>query len=357
MSSTTKPTPVVIVTGALGGLGQAVAAGLVGATGIGTVIALGGRRSSISGTTWRTADVLDPGVATKFSDADVVVHLDLDLGIDAEPVARSTVNVRGVETVLTAAAAAGVPRVVLVTSAMVYGASPDNPVPLPEDSPLAALPAGVVDDLLEIERLAVVARRVHPGLDVVVLRPATIVGIAQDGAVSRHFAAPRLVGVREAQMRWQFCHVTDLASAVALAAVGAVSGSLAVASLGSLDQDRVSVLSGLRRVDLPATVVFAAAERLHRAHLTPAPAADLAYLSYPWVVDPDALLAAGWSPTFDNEACLAELLAELSGGLTLAGRRVGIRDATLAGASAAGATVALVGAAAFVRRARKSRGR
>ena len=41
---------------------------------------------------------------------------------------------------------------ILVTSAMVYGAAPDNPVPLPEDSPLGVDHDGsVAGDLLEIE--------------------------------------------------------------------------------------------------------------------------------------------------------------------------------------------------------------
>ena len=55
---------------------------------------------------------------------------------------------------LTAAAAAGVHRVVLCTSAMVYGALPDNDVPLAEDAELrATAEATCVGDLLEIERL------------------------------------------------------------------------------------------------------------------------------------------------------------------------------------------------------------
>jgi nucleoside-diphosphate-sugar epimerase len=357
MSQVGMQHPVVLVTGALTPLGAGVLPHLVGVAGIGKLIALAGTRSALPGVTWRVADLLDPAIASKLNDVDVVVHLDLDLGPDSDPVARSAVNQRGAETVLTAAAAAGVPRVVLVTSAMVYGAVPENPVPLAESAPLGALASGIVGDLLEIERLAVAARKVHPGLDVVVLRPAALVGPGLDSAVTRHFAAPRLVGIREAAMRWQFCHFADLAAAVELAVKGAVSGSLAVAGPGWLEQDAAAEIAGLRRVDLPATVVFAAAERLHRAHLTPTPAADLAFLSYPWVVAPDQLLAAGWTPKFDNRSALTELLAFADGGLALAGRRVGRRDATLAGAGAAGATVALVGAAAFVRRARKSRGR
>ena len=51
------------------------------------------------------------------------------------------------------------------------------------------------------------------------------------------------------------------------------------------------------------------------------------------------------------------MLAEVEGERALAGRRLGKRGATVATASAAGATVAVLGAAAFVRAARKARTR
>ena len=75
---------------------------------------------------------------------------------------------RGAQTVLTAAAAERIGRVVLLTSAMVYGARPDNPVPLPEDAPLLADADGsVAGDLIEIEELARRSRRVNPGTQVI----------------------------------------------------------------------------------------------------------------------------------------------------------------------------------------------
>ena len=70
---------------------------------------------------------------------------------------------------------------VLVTSAMVYGARPDNPVPLPEDAPLAAdADSSVAGDLLEVEQLARRSPRANPGMAVTVVRPAALVG---DGPV------------------------------------------------------------------------------------------------------------------------------------------------------------------------------
>jgi nucleoside-diphosphate-sugar epimerase len=261
--------------------------------------------------------------------------------------------VRGTQTVLTAAAASGVRRVVLCTSAMVYGALPDNPVPLDEDAPLRAVPDGsLVGDLLEVERLARQAPRTHPGLEVTVLRPAAVVGPGVDSVLTRHFEAPRLLVVRDARPRWQFCHVDDLVAALELAALGLVSGVVTVGCDGWMDQDEVELVSGMRRIELPASLAFGTAERLHRIGAIPAPASELQYVVHPWVVPSTRLRAAGWRPTYDNPTALGVLLEQVSGHHAVAARRVGRRDATI---GAAGAAVAVVGTAALVRRARRKR--
>ena len=96
-------------------------------------------------------------------------------------------------------------------------------------------------------------------------------------------------------------------------------------------------------------------QRLHRAGITPAPATDLHYVVYPWVVDCAALRAAGWRPAYDNETALAVLLAQRAGHHAVAGRRLARKEATITAAGAAGATVAVIGTAAIVRRARRRR--
>ena len=109
-----------------------------------------------------------------------MVHADYDLDTDSDARSRRAFNVRGAQTVLTAAAAGRVGRVVLLTSAMVYGARPDNPVPLPEDAPLSAdTDSSVAGDLLEIEQLARRSPRANPGMAVTVVRPAALVGQAE----------------------------------------------------------------------------------------------------------------------------------------------------------------------------------
>ncbi|WP_372495789.1 NAD-dependent epimerase/dehydratase family protein [Kitasatospora humi] len=345
----------VAVTGAAGVLGGRVAARLVASPGVRKVLAIDDRRGETAGVQWRVLDVRDPAVAERLRGVDVVVHLAMDLGMESDPRVRSAYNVRGAQTVVTAAAAAGVQRVVLCTSAMVYGALPDNEVPLAEDSELRATEeASLVGDLLEIERLARRAPRAHPGLQVTVLRPAVVVGPGIDTVLTRHFEAPRLLVVAGSRPCWQFCHVDDLAAALEYAALGLVEGEVTVGCDGWLEQEEVEALSGIRRMELPASLALGTAARLHRLGLTPAPAGDLAYTMYPWVVSGSRLHEAGWRPRYGNEEVLAELLAQVAGRHAVAGRRLGGKEAATS-LGAAGATVALVGTAALVRRARKRR--
>ncbi len=345
--------PVVAVTGAAQGLGHALTVRLAASPRIGRVVAIDGHRGDVAGVTWRVVDVRDPALAGRLTGVDVVVHTDIDMAPDSDNRARRAFNVRGAQTVLTAAAAGRVGRVVLVTSAMVYGARPGNPVPLDEASPPDADPDGsVVGDLLEIEQLAHRSAETHLGLAITVVRPAALVGEGVDTMITRHFEAPRLLTVKGCAPRWQFCHIDDLVSALELAAAGEVTGKFAVGSDGWLEQEEVEELSGLHRIELPAGLTFGTVQRLHRAGITPAPVADLHFIVYPWAVDCRVLREAGWHPDYDNAAAFGVLLEQRAGRLAVAGRRLARKDATI---TAAAGTVAVIGTAAIVRRARRRR--
>jgi nucleoside-diphosphate-sugar epimerase len=341
----------VAVTGAARGVGHALAIRLAESPMVGRVVAIDDRRGDAAGVTWRVADVRDPTLAARLAGVDAVVHADVDTSAGADARQRRAFNVRGAQTVLTAAAAERVGRVVLMTSAMVYGARPDNPVPLPEDAPLLADADGsVAGDLIEIEELGRRSRRVNPGTSVTVVRPAALVGEAVDTLLTRHFEAPRLLAVRGCAPRWQFCHVEDLVSALELAAIGAVGGDFAVGCDGWLEQNQVEALSGMKSFELPARLTFGTAQRLHRMGVTPAPAADLRYAVYPWVVDCAALRVAGWHPSYGNAQALSLLLAARGGHHAVAGRRIARKEAAL---TAAAGTAAVIGTAAIVRAARR----
>jgi nucleoside-diphosphate-sugar epimerase len=357
---------VVAVVGAADVLGSAVTQRLLartpaagnGPAAVARVLALDTVRGPAQGATWRVGPLDDPSLVQRLRGADVVVHLaaptDLAAAL-AEPATRRRERVvRTAQATATAAAAVGAHRLVSVTSAMVLGAAPGNPVPLPDDAPVQAVPdAGVVGDLLEVEQVLARVPRTHPGLAVTVLRPATLVGPGVDTVVGRHFEAPRLLVVHDVRTVWQFCHVDDLAEAVVTAVTAGLDGPLTVGSEGVLEQADVERLSGMRRVELPAALAFGTAERLHRVGVLPAPATDLAYVVHPWAVSAQRLREVGWTPVHDNETCLGVLLEQVRGHHAVASRRLDRKDAAL---GAAGAAVALVGTAAIVRRRRRRDG-
>ncbi|WP_046470337.1 NAD-dependent epimerase/dehydratase family protein [Allosalinactinospora lopnorensis] len=352
----------VAVTGAASDIGRMLVERLLSAAGsgaVGKVVAIDDHSEDIEGVTWEVADICDPRLAPRISGVDVLAHVDDDRSLETPPAERRTHNIRAAQTVLTAAAAERVPRVILLTSTMVYGAAPDNPVPMPEDAPVSPESGtGLIGDFAEIEDLAHLARRAHPGLSVTVVRPAPLVGPGLDTLLTRHFAAPRLLAVKGREQTWQFCHVDDLVSALEFLIVNEVDGkdgALAVGCDGSLSQAEAEEIAQLRSFEVPANVAFNATQRLHRVGITPASASELKFLVYPCVVDCATLREAGWRPEYGNAESLRALLEARAGKHALVGRNLGRKEATITVASAAGAAVAAVGTTAAIRYLRKRR--
>jgi len=215
---------------------------------------------------------------------------------------------------------------------------------LPDTAPLRALPGDdLLGDHVEMELLAAAA-----GVPVAIIRPATLVGgrlgAAYDGSLLRQLAAPRLLAAPGSEPLWQLCHSDDLVHAIEVVVTTGLSGPLPVACDGFLPQSEVERLARKRRVELPASVAFGTAERLHRLGVSTASPRELDHLLAPVVVAGERLRASGWTPQWTNQAALAAHLAERTG--------AGSRSSAY---TAAGATVALLGTAALVRQARRRR--
>ncbi len=353
---------VVAVTGAASGVGRLLVERQLtdeGSRRIARVVGIDARRGDADGVSWHVADVCDPRLATLLTGVDVLVHTADDRSLETPHRQRRAHNIRAAQTVLTAAAAQRVPRVVLITSTLVYGAAPDNEVPLDETLPFQSeAEPGLVGDLVEIEELAALARRAHPGLSVTVLRPAPLVGPGMDTLLSRHFSAPRLLTVKGCAPKWQFCHVEDLASALAFVVrteTEGKGGALAVGCDGFLDHEEVEEIAQMRSFELPANLAFGTTQRLHRVGITPASASELKFLVYPCVVDCATLREAGWRPAHDNVGALRALLDHRSGTPALVGRNLGRKEVTITAAGAAGAAVAAIGTAVAAHHLRKRR--
>jgi nucleoside-diphosphate-sugar epimerase len=323
---------------------------------IGTVVGLGTERGSADGVHWRLVDVDSVDFAKSLHGVDALIHVvartDLAAVLRMNTQTRHEQVTRQIQAVVISAAAAGVRRLVVVTSAMTYGASPDNAVPLAEDAPLAATPdEGMVGDLLAVEQILRAAAAAHPHLAITVVRPAALVGPGIDTIITRHFEAPRLLTVKGGSPAWQFCHVDDLASALVTTVELGLGPAVTVGSQGWMSQKEVEAVSGMLRVELSESMALGIGQRLHRVGILPFPSSDLAYALYPWAVSSATLREAGWQPAYDNVTCLAVLVESIRGHHAMAARRLDRRDATF-GAGAASAAVALVGTAAIMRRRR-----
>jgi nucleoside-diphosphate-sugar epimerase len=246
---------------------------------------------------------LGPGSAQA---SDVVVHLGAG---DHDLRARRRESVtEGAAAMLHDATVGGATHIVLVSSAVVYGAYANNPVPLTEDAVLR--PDGefvYARQMATVEAMADRWRREVPGRTIAVLRPA--VAMAADGTSSLARALAAGLGQRfgEDDPPAQFLHLDDLASAVALAVDQRLDGVFNVAPDGWIAGERVRALTGSRpRVRLPDRVnevLVAARWRFQRG---PIPPGLRSYTRAPWLVANDRLKAHGWRPTVTNEQAYVE---------------------------------------------------
>jgi nucleoside-diphosphate-sugar epimerase len=360
---TTSGMPVVAVVGPGAVVGvpalriaKLLATGRDGNGGVSEVRVLAPVRGVMDGVHWRVVDTAGPALSAELPGVDVLVWVavctDLADAVTHRAVERRAALLRTGRALTLAASAAGVRHVVVVTSAEVFGAHPDNEVPLPDHAPIrAASDDGLVGDLLAVEALVEHARQNHPDVRFTVVRPATLVGAGIDTALTRYFEAPRLLAIKGGSPAWQLCHVDDLATGVACAIAADLDGaqSVTVGSDGALTLPEVERLSAMRRIEVGETTAISLATQLHRVGVLPAPASELAYVTHPWVVGSATLRARGWHPAYENGTCLEVLLDAIAGRHAVAGRRVDRRDAALGAASAA---VALGATAAVLRRAR-----
>jgi nucleoside-diphosphate-sugar epimerase len=199
-------------------------------------------------------------------------------------------------------------HVVLVSSAMVYGAWPNNPVPITEDAALRpdvefayARQLGAVEQLVDTWRSSV------PGRTATVLRPA--VSMAADGTSGLGSALAAGMGQRmgEDDPPAQFLHLDDLASAVLLGAERRLDGVYNVAPDGWVAGERVRALAGaVPRVKLPDRVNEVVTNLRWRFQRGPIPPGLRSYTRWSWLVANDRLKAEGWHPTVTNEQAYVE---------------------------------------------------
>ena len=291
----------------------------------------------------------DPAFAEALAGVDTLVLFPLIDAADRNEEGRRARVIEATRRALEAAA--GAATVVLWSSGVVYGAHPDNPVPIPETHPTRPNPefpaAGI---LAESERVALEAA--GEGTSVAVLRGAGVWAPAWGTFLARSLMAPAMVGVRGQDPPLQCLAPADAVSALALATSGRLRGIYNVAPDDWVSAKEAARAAGRRRLEVPQRVAQSSAERLWQAGMSAATAGELAFQTHPWVLDNAKLRQVGWAPIRSSAEAFAEAGGQKPAGLLVGGVQIRRSD-VLRGAAA---TVALAAAVAVARRqARASR--
>lgn len=199
-------------------------------------------------------------------------------------------------------------HVILVSSAMVYGAWENNPLPLSEEDVVRPVPSFTFAvTCLTAEALVEEWRTQHPGRSATILRPVPVVvpsGNSRLVLALAHAVSSESVG---SVMSAQFLHFDDLESAIALAQMVKPDGVFNVAPDGAISGERLSELAAHPlRVKLPGwarDVVDVLRWRLQRG---PIPPGLRQYTRHSWTVSNEKLRALGWTPRVSNEEAYVE---------------------------------------------------
>lgn len=338
----------VVVTGSAGALGRRVVALLAARDDVDEVVGLDLR----SAPSTRRIDLLTADLVAELAGADAVVHLASAFGpAVAGPEIDDATEVAVARRVLEAADANGVGRLVLLSSATVYGPWANNPVPLTEEAPLRPHP-----DLAyavqhgEIERLAGEWRAEHPDATVARLRPAPVVDDGRLGWLATALDAAGDVPAAE-DTAAQYLHVADLAAAVVTAWAHGFDGPLNVAPDGWLTPTQRRALDPVPRVRLPEAIALKVASWRWRLRLAPVVPGVLPYARHPWVVANDRLVELGWTASWSNEEAYV-VGHEASALESISPQR---RQELALGAAAAVGAAGIATVVALVRRSRRRR--
>jgi nucleoside-diphosphate-sugar epimerase len=231
---------------------------------------------------------------------DVVCHL-----AGSDPLEGTSVDhdLHTTSRLLEAMARAGTSQLVARTSATVYGAWPDNPVPLTESAELR--PNGEsawVHMRFRIEERIRTFADANPEVAVAVVRPC--VTVSEDGPdeLGRVLAAARVVAPADGASPAQFVHVDDVAAAVDVVRRARGERAFNVAPDGSIPAERIRALvGGAPRVPMPTGLARRLTALGWRYQLAPTPPGFVPFVTEPWVVANDRLRSLGWAPSMTND--------------------------------------------------------
>jgi UDP-glucose 4-epimerase len=238
-------------------------------------------------------------------DIGALVHLGVAHDPRRKPEEHHTWNVLTYQRLLDYVHQYRIPKLVLLSTANVYGPRPDNPQFLTEEAPLLA--SGMLSDMRDLVELDILTQSFfwkEPSTETVILRPAHILGTVRNAPSNylRLKVVPTLLGF---DPMVQVVHQDDVVEAICCALSPGVRGIFNVA--GPAPVPLSTALSVLNRTMVPIPHGFAkfGIDRMWRWRMTSFPAMDLDFIRYVCMVDDTrAREVMQYRPGHDLEATL-----------------------------------------------------
>lgn len=214
-----------------------------------------------------------------------VVHLGIVHDLRASDKTHHTWNVVAFQKLLDALIQYEVPKLVLLSSANVYGPSPENPQFLTEEAPLlGAQQFSAIRDLVEVDMLAQSFFWRHPDTETVVLRPCHILGSVRN-APSNYLRLERPLTLMGFDPMVQVIHERDVVDAISLALQPGVRGIFNLKGPGEVPMSRVFRILGKRPQSVPAPLADFVLDRMWKYRMTSFPTPELDHIRYVCMID------------------------------------------------------------------------
>jgi UDP-glucose 4-epimerase len=233
------------------------------------------------------------------SKADVLVHLAFILNPSHDEHLMYDVDVNGTHNVLEAAADAGTGQALVTSSAVAYGAFPDNPVPLTEEDPVRGVPGfSYARDKTESDRLCQLWAKTYPERAMTIVRPCIVFGPNVDNHLVRLWTKqPFAVDVGTLDQQVQFVHEDDVVEAITALLLGRHPGAFNIAGGGTMTYRECAELLGTPIRRMPLRAYRGLARAIWGARLSEAPPGEIEFGLYPWIVSTEKLeRTTGWRP-------------------------------------------------------------
>jgi UDP-glucose 4-epimerase len=218
-------------------------------------------------------------------DISAVVHLGVMHDPRASAADHHSWNVAGFTKLLEYVSQFHVPKLVVLSSANVYGPQPSNPQFMTEDAPLmGGASFSDIRDLVEVDMLAQGFFWKLPETETVILRPVHILGTVHN-APSNFLRLDPVLTIMGFDPMAQVIQEADVVRAIELALRPGIRGIFNVAGPEPVPLSHIVRILGRQRISVPYSLARVALRRLWALRLTTFPAPELDHIRYVCMVD------------------------------------------------------------------------